>query len=132
MMRNISLQQKKILLLLFLHCTLFPFFLFAQQNFFDEYQGLQQQDSSPSLKISKTESWINTIASLSDSTTLGKIYNDFSRQCYEQRKYDKAIFNANQALRFQSISDKNNTYSNLSIFYNRAGKEKQALLSLKN
>lgn len=111
--------------------------IYAQSNL-KHYNNILNSNKKDSIKISTIESWILSISKKTDSYELQEIYSDFSKFCYKEKEFNKAIFNANQALKIQlTLIDTlpqlvNKTYNNLSVFYQKAGNASGAYMALKN
>ncbi len=115
---------------------LFPCFLVAQNHskYCDSIVNFKMEDT---VKISTITSWIPTVIKKCDSLEISKFYSNLSKFCYKKKELEKAIYYANQALNIQlKFVDTlphliNKTYNNLSIFYAKSHKTKEALGILK-
>lgn len=127
-------KQLCIIWLFFL--LVFPWCLTAQHHI-KYYDSIINSDQEDLLKISTITSWVPTISKTCDSLELNEIYSNLSKFCYKKKEIDKAIYFANQALDIQlKFVDTlphliNKTYNNLSIFYAKSHKTKEALGILK-
>jgi len=104
------------------------------QKLYDSILNLKIPDTTKILKISN---WIERYENQEDLLKTQELYSDLSKFCFSKKKYQKAIDFANKALHIQEkYRDTlpqllNKTYNNLSVFYRRAGRHKDALQSMK-
>ncbi|SEL65062.1 CHAT domain-containing protein [Aquimarina amphilecti] len=133
----ISLNKKNLLLLYLFSLLLFPYYTFAQQSAIEHYKSLENSNIDYSDKTIEIESLITSLADQINSIELSNLYSLYSKFCNRQKDYKKAIINAKKALEIQIShidtfpSQVNNTYSNLSVFYMKSGKEKLSFSTLK-
>ncbi|WP_299260337.1 CHAT domain-containing protein [uncultured Aquimarina sp.] len=133
----ISLNKKTFLLLYSFSLLLFPYYTFAQQSVIEHYKSLENSNIDYSDKTIEIESWITSLTDQTNTIELSNLYSLYSKFCNRQKDYKKAIINAKKALEIQIShidtfpSQVNNTYSNLSVFYMKSGKEKLSFSTLK-